>query len=64
MWLPLVVVIGCGTGGLETPADPAGTLGTLELLNLSAADRVPEKLPAIVARVNIHTITSDIEILI
>ncbi len=61
MWLPLVVVIGCGTGGLETPADSAGTL---ELLNLSAADRVPEKLPAIVARVNIHTITSDIEILI
>ena len=56
-----MVVIGCGTGGLETPADSAGTL---ELLNLSAADRVPEKLPAIVARVNIHTITSDIEILI
>ena len=61
MWLPLVMAISCGTGGLEPPADPAGNL---ELLTLSAADRVPKKLPPIVARVNIHTITSDIEILI
>ena len=56
MGLPLVLVIGCGAGGLETPADPAGAL---EPLNLPAADRVPEQLPAIVARVNTHTITSD-----
>ena len=56
IWLPLVLVFGCGAGGLETPADPAGAL---EPLNLPAADRVPEKLPAIVARVNTHTITSD-----
>ena len=56
LWLPLGLVIGCGAGGLDTPADPAGAL---EPLNLPAADRVPEELPAIVARVNSHTITSD-----
>ena len=56
LWLPLVLVVGCGAGGLETPADPAGTL---EPLDLPAADRVPETLRAIVARVNTHTITSD-----
>ena len=56
MWLPLVLVIGCGTGGVETPADP---VGALEPLDLPAADRVPDTLPAIVARVNTHTITGD-----
>ena len=55
MWLtPLVLVISCGAGGLETPADPAGAL---EPLHLPAAEPLPEELPAIVARVNTHAIT-------
>ena len=57
MWLtPLVLVLSCGTGGLETPVDPAGAL---EPLDQPAAEPVPEELPAVVARVNTHTITSD-----
>ena len=57
MWLaPVVLVIGCGAGGLETPVEPAAAL---EPLDLPAADPVPHELPAIVARVNSQTITSD-----
>ena len=57
MWLPLLVLtIGCDAGGPETPPAPPGNL---EPLNPSTAEPVPEELPAIVARVNTHTITSD-----
>ncbi len=57
MWLaPVALVIGCSAGGLETPADPAGAL---EPLYLPTGNPVPHELPAIVARVNTHTITSD-----
>ena len=55
-WIWLVLVIGCGAGGLETPADPAGALDPPPL---PTADPVPEELPAIVAHVNTHTITRD-----
>ena len=57
MWLPLfVLVVGCGAAEPETTPAPAGNL---EPLNLPTAEPVPEELPAIVARVNTHTITSD-----
>ena len=56
-WLPLfVLVAGCGATGPETPPVPADGLGPL---NPPTAESVPEELPAIVARVNTHTITSD-----
>ena len=57
MWLLLfVLVVGCGAAGPATPQEPAGDL---EPLNQPTAEPVPEELPAIVARVNTHTITSD-----
>ena len=53
---PVVLVIGCGAGGLDTPVEASGAL---EGLHLPTGGQVPEALPAIVARVNTHTITSD-----
>ena len=65
MWLALfVLVVGCGAGALDNPADstdPVDAADTLEPLPAPppAADPVPAELPPIVARVNARAITSD-----
>ena len=65
MWLaPFVVMVGCGAGGLENSADPADPVNPADTLKSLPAppptvDSVPAELPAVVARVNTLTITSD-----
>ena len=57
MRLPvLVLVVGCGAGGPDTPRDPADAVAAPRL---PTAEPVPAELPTVVARVNTHTITSD-----
>ncbi len=55
MWpVSLLLMVGCGAGGADTPPDAA-----LEPPALPTVDPVPDELPAIVARVNSHTVTSE-----
>jgi len=56
-WLaPLVFTISCG---VDTPVEPLDSADAPEPSRLTSVDPVPEELPAIVARVNRHRITSD-----
>ena len=50
----LLLVVGCGAGGADTPPDAA-----VEPPALPTVDPVPDELPAVVARVNSRTVTRE-----
>ena len=62
LWLaPCVLLIGCGAGEPGTPAEPEAPPGAADVLEQATGpvvEPVPDELPAIVARVNAHSITS------